>query len=377
MKSRSKKGEVAVIDRDGRLSLRWRWKGERSQISLGLPASESNQQIAKGIALEIEKDLAMGFFNGDTDKYRQRLNLACLLLSSVDLVALFEKYLATLDYCNFRHQAMSSHLRKWKGTITDRETALEFFESLYQSQSANTLNINRSLLISFGKWAVKRKKWDDNYFTDLPRHKVRRNRETRKPFTVDEVDRFLTALATHPHHSHYYNFCLVLFTLGLRPSEAIGLRWKDIDVDRGIVTIGESLVRNPKGKGKRIRKSTKTGTVRTLKVPDYILSIFTTGDRHPLSLVFTSARGCPIDDHNFSHRVWRSICELAEIDYRPPYVARHTCISHLIENGASLVQAAAIAGHSSTRMVAEVYAHMLDQPDLPDFPNRYTPPPQV
>jgi hypothetical protein len=58
MKSRSKKGEVAVIDRDGRLSLRWRWKGERSQISLGLPASESNQQIAKGIALEIEKDLA-------------------------------------------------------------------------------------------------------------------------------------------------------------------------------------------------------------------------------------------------------------------------------------------------------------------------------
>jgi integrase len=342
-----------------------------------LPATEYNQQIAKGIALEIEKDLAMGFFSGDTDKYRQRLNLSRLLLSSLDLVALFEKYLATLNYGNFRHRAMSSHLRKWQGKIADREIALEFFESLYPTQSASTLNINRSLLIAFGKWLVKTKKWQDNYFGDLPRHKVRRNRESRKAFTTDEVDRFLTALANHPHHSHYYNFCLVLFTLGLRPSEAIGLRWKDIDAERGIVTIGESLVRNPKGKGKRIRKGTKTGTVRTLKVPDYILHLLIPTTRpSPESLVFTSARGCPIDDHNFSHRVWRQICELADIEYRPPYVARHTCISHLIENGASLVQAAAIAGHASIRMVSEVYGHMLEQPTLPSFPNRYTPPPQ-
>lgn len=42
-----------------------------------------------------------------------------------------------------------------------------------------------------------------------------------------------------------------------------------------------------------------------------------------------------------------------------------TVISHGIEQGLTPQQAASIAGHSSTRMVNEVYGHMITKPKLP------------
>ncbi|HIK43620.1 MAG TPA: site-specific integrase, partial [Leptolyngbyaceae cyanobacterium M65_K2018_010] len=70
----------------------------------------------------------------------------------------------------------------------------------------------------------------------------------------------------------------------------------------------------------------------------------------------------------FRERVWKRTCERAGIEYRPPYTSRHTLLSHGIEyEGWSLPQAAQIAGHASTRMVAETYGHMINPPKLPEF----------
>ena len=49
----------------------------------------------------------------------------------------------------------------------------------------------------------------------------------------------------------------MLFTFGLRPSEAIGLQWKDIDLDKQTITISESLNRSDEG-SRRIRKTIET-----------------------------------------------------------------------------------------------------------------------
>ncbi len=165
-----------------------------------------------------------------------------------------------------------------------------------------------------------------------------------------------------------------MLSLGLRPSEAIGLRWQHIDLDRKQVTISETMARSEDGKTAgyaRQRKPTKTVNVRTLPLRDHLVTLFQ-GRRSPESqpddLVFTTARGCVIDDHNFRERVWLKTCKQAGIKYRPPYTTRHTLLSHGIEyKGWSLPQAAQIAGHTSTRMVAETYGHMLDRPQFPEF----------
>jgi integrase len=84
-------------------------------------------------------------------------------------------------------------------------------------------------------------------------------------------------------------------------------------------------------------------------------------------LIFTTPSGKPIDDHSFSQRAWRRILAEAEVSHRPPYTCRHTCISHLIESGASLPQAAAVAGHVDTSQVSRTYSHQINRPDMPRF----------
>ncbi len=133
------------------------------------------------------------------------------------------------------------------------------------------------------------------------------------------------------------------------------------------VTISESLSRAGKGR-RRIRKSTKTGGERVLSLNDRLCQMF--GDRPqttPDDLVFTTVTGKPIDDHTFSQKVWKSACLKAGIEYRPPYAARHSLLSHLLEHSASLPQVAYVAGHRNTRMMSEVYAHMINHPQMPDF----------
>lgn len=121
----------------------------------------------------------------------------------------------------------------------------------------------------------------------------------------------------------------------------------------------------------RQRKPTKTVNIRTLPLSDRLVALFQgrhAPESQPDDLVFTTARGRVIDDHNFRERVWLKTCQRAGIRYRPPYMARHTLLSHGIEYGGwSLPQAVQIAEHTSTRMVAETYGHMLDQPQLPEF----------
>jgi integrase len=365
-KKKARKGEVAIFTQKDRLRLRWRWQGERYMLILGLPDSPLNRNVAKAKAAEIERDIALENFDPTLERYRHSIDgKKDRRIINPDL---FSKYITQLSTKAPRHTAMLSNLTRY-GDIEDENDAQKFFQYLSTRQSPGTLNSNRLLLINFGKWLVKNNHIAANLFANLPTQKKQRDRTNRRPFTTEEVRHFLATMRVHPNYYCYYDFCLVLFTLGLRPSEAIGLRWQDVDLDRGTITIVQSLSRNQTGTG-RIRKETKTGTNRTLKLNTTILDILKgrkNSHCQPADLIFSSPKGQAIDDHNFSQRIWRTICQQAGIEYRPPYVARHTCISHLIENGASLVQAAYVAGHADTTMVAKTYGHMLEQPELPTF----------
>lgn len=92
-----------------------------------------------------------------------------------------------------------------------------------------------------------------------------------------------------------------------------------------------------------------------------------TPQSQPQDLIFTSPTGKPIDDHTFSQRVWKRLCEVANVSYRVPYASRHTTLSHLVDQRANCVQAACVAGHKSTRMVIERYGHRVNRPDMPEF----------
>jgi integrase len=377
--SRAKRGTVAVSSRNGMLRLRWRYQGQQYQLALGMADTPENRHVAQGKASEIQADIVYERFDTSLERYRPAE--APKPVKPPSTVDLFEQF---IDYRRqegtsgqaiaARYWPMRSNLQRFGQDIKTTDDAREFMELLRSRQAPRTLNQSLTMLKSFGRWAVSAGHLADNPYSPIKPVKGTIPVQNRRPFNRNEVIAFLHALSTHQRLGWYTDFCLVLFSLGLRPSEAIGLRWRHLDLVRAEVTICESLSRSAEGKTAgyaRERRPTKTHQTRVLSLSDRLVELFEQRrppQAQPDDLVFTSPRGNAIDDHNFRTRVWKATCEAAGIEYRPPYTSRHTLLSHGIEyEGWSLPQAARVAGHTSTRMVAETYGHMIDRPKLPEF----------
>ncbi len=367
-KRKHSKGSVALINRYDRLYIRFRPAPGAKQVCFctGLLDNAYNRAIAGKITSEIAYDIAHGCFDSTLTKYRSQPNEPKTLTT----VELWDKFRG--DKPSVHYSAMLGHLQRFGEPIMDEPTARRFVDHLAQSQSPRTLNENLRLLKRFGVWAVSEGHITANPFEAITPQKAPR-RTPRQPFTREEVSRILTAAKFHPLYSSYHDFIFTLLHLGLRPSEAIGLQWRHVDLARAEVTICESLSRAPDGKtsaSARVRKETKTGSVRTLSLTPSMVVMLQgrkPPDVSPDDLVFTTPKGLAIDDHLFSQRVWRAICDRAGVTYRPPYNCRHTLLSHLIEDGGSLIQAAAVAGHADAKMVSEIYGHMINRPKMPEF----------
>ncbi|MGD1907908.1 MAG: tyrosine-type recombinase/integrase [Leptolyngbyaceae cyanobacterium] len=376
---KAKRGTVSISSRSGMLRLRWRYQGQQYQMALGMSDTAEHRHAAQGKASEIQADIIYGRFDASLDRYRATETPKPTKPAST--VALFERIIehrrqegTSGQAIAARYRPMRSNLQRFDQNITTTDTAREFMELLKTRQAPRTLNQSLTMLKSFGRWAVT-----DGYFAENPYSSIKPIKgavpvQNRRPFTRDEVKAFLNALSKNQRLCWYTDLCLVMFSLGLRPSEAIGLRWQHLDLARAEVTICESLSRSAEGKTAgyaRERRPTKTHQTRILPLSDRLVELFNQRrpeQTKPDDLVFTSPRGNAIDDHNFCQRVWKATCKAAGIEYRPPYTSRHTHISHGIEyEGWSLPQAARVAGHTSTRMVAETYGHMINRPKLPEF----------
>jgi len=374
------KGKVAIYNRDGLYWLRWSYKGKRYSLAVG----HSQVKPTRALAGRIEMDMAAGHFDSSLESYRPKQDQKVdqkvdPVLGVQELWQMFmdaRRLAGTSEFfINNRFKSIARNLARWGKDITSEDNARAFIEFLRNRQSPSTANDNLRHLKAFGKWALEQEHWEANYFEKLKPAKVQIAPKRSHPFTSDEVKRFLATIKTDPHYFVYHDFAYCLFHLGCRPSELIGLRWGAIDFTRRTITISESLSRGDDGKSAgyaRKRKATKTGNVRILPMTESVYSLLTgrfqeSQPRSPDELIFTSPTGKVLDDHNFSQRCWKSICKKAGIPYRSPYIARHTALSHIVEATGSLAQAAAVAGHSSLRMVSSTYGHLVSRVQMPDY----------
>jgi integrase len=349
------------------LRIRLSFQGQRVERALGLPDTSVGRSAGEAICKRIEADIAYDRF--------EIANLSSYLPTAVQHISypkgstteLFQAYLAhkrrTISATRIaaHYEPLLSHLARWVTPITTHAAALSF-----------TRNGNHATLQAFGQWLVDEGHLQSNPFEKLPRIKGVRDRTKRAPFTTDEVQLILATAKAHPRHHWAHDFILCMFTLGLRPSEAIGLRWQDYDGKT--MSITSSLGRGPGGRTSsqaRRRRGTKTGQQgnRVLPVGEALAVALDARRRpaDPAALIFTAAMGGAIDDHNFSQRVWRDILKSAGIPHRPLYTTRHTCASHLVEGGANLIQASRFLGHRDTTMLAKVYGHALSLPPPPTY----------
>jgi integrase len=75
--------------------------------------------------------------------------------------------------------------------------------------------------------------------------------------------------------------------------------------------------------------------------------------------IFTSSIGTPIDPRNL-YREFQSICRKANLGDWHPHELRHSAASLMLAQGVQIQVVSRVLGHSSIRMTADVYGHILE-----------------
>lgn len=191
-------------------------------------------------------------------------------------------------------------------------------------------------------------------------------RTARQPWNEREVKTFLASLASQRLHA-----VMLLSLLGLRPAETCGLRWTDIDLDEGTLTVEttRTLVMGDAGMTV-VEKAPKTASGRrSLPLPTQVIAALRTfkavqaAEQLAAGPAYTSSGRVLVDEVGTPQRTdWlrrQTYKAMATAGVRKvrPYDARHACLTYLVTNGVPAPIVSAWAGHSDLSMAQRVYCH--------------------
>jgi integrase len=185
------------------------------------------------------------------------------------------------------------------------------------------------------------------------------------PLSVEEARALLLAA----EGTRLYALWAVAWAVGLRRGEALGLRWKDVDLDRGELRVSQTLQRvdgrlqfvPPKSERSRRRVPLPPVTMAALKrhhLQAANEAAKRAGSVGPDDLVFTSSTGTPLEPRN-ANRVFTDLLKTARLRPTRFHDLRHTCASLLLAQGVSPRVVMETLGHSAIAVTMNTYGHVM------------------
>ncbi len=231
-----------------------------------------------------------------------------------------------------------------------------------------TVRMIHSILHQALKTAVRQRLIQRNISedVDLPRSED----SEMKPFTEEEAQRFLEAIAGNRDEALY----IVAMTTGMRQGELLGLRWENIDWQRGELHVEQALRRVRIEPGKRtsqLAKPKTKGSERTIALSNRAMDALSAhwtrqheerelvgSDWQENGLVFPDEWGRPMSRQKIYHR-FKAILKQAGLPERRFHDLRHTAATILLSHGVNVKQVSEMLGHADITMTLKVYAHLL------------------
>ena len=174
-----------------------------------------------------------------------------------------------------------------------------------------------------------------------------------KTLPVEQLASFLREAKDSGVFEMYY----VELATGLRRGELLGLKWEDIDLDRGNLRVKRQIARI---NGEIVEAPLKTkNAYRTLPLAEDTIAVLKqqkkkVGSSH---LVFPSPTGGPISPDSVLHMLHR-VLKRAGLPRVRFHDLRHTFATLALQNGVDIKTVSGMLGHFSAGFTLDTYAHV-------------------
>jgi integrase len=168
-----------------------------------------------------------------------------------------------------------------------------------------------------------------------------------EPFSLAEVQLFLSRV-----RDDFRDYYTVRFFTAMRTSEIDGLKWQFVDLNRNEILIQETLVDG------NVETPKTSASYRSIQLSQPVIEALKrqrkiTGNK---TYVFCNASGNPLEHRNVTKRIWYPALDDIRLKRRRPYQTRHTCATLWLASGENPEWIAKQMGHSTTKMLFEVYS---------------------
>jgi integrase len=261
------------------------------------------------------------------------------------------------------------HLLPTLGSVSAAQLSAADLQSLYavkkRTLSGTTVHhihrVAHTMLEQAVRWGYVAR----NVAHLIPAPKI--TRSEMKVWTREEARRFLTATEDDTSHALY----VLALATGMRQGEILGLRWTDLDLDRGRVSVQKTLY-HERADDYRLLEPKTASARRNLGLDARVIQAL---KRHrkaqrerrlqvggawssQWNLVFATDLGQPLDGTSVTLAFQRATRQagLARLRFHD---LRHTCATILLQGGVHPKVVQEMLGHSTIAITLDTYSHVV------------------
>ena len=251
------------------------------------------------------------------------------------------------DFLHFSFQESEAVLKSDLSNINSHTIRLWILGLRNRSIKASSLSRKISSLKNFFQWLENSHNIFNSAISRLDSPK--KDKRLPRPITIDEIKKLFSAFVNKQEKqwviARNQAIFLLLYTCGLRISEAIDLKTNALPLNTSILV---------KGKGKKERM------VPILNITNQAIENYKKQSPHPISnsgYVFLGIRGKKMSPRSFQRAMERARSSIGLPSTTTPHSLRHSYATHLLNAGTDLRSIQTLLGHSalsSTQIYTQV-----------------------
>jgi integrase len=376
-------GSVRTRKDNGLLFFDFRYEGERCREQTLLPDTAPNRKRMERALQKIEAEIASGSFDYAAtfpgSKRTARPAAAVTPMTAPVAISLggvdISEQSASPTFCEFTAAWLSEHQIEWRRSHIKVLNSTIDGHLLPEFGSKPVASITKADILAFrtklgalpgrgtnrlsnkrinGILAVMRQILNEaadrhGFVSPCATLKPLKVRKTDvEPFSLTEVQQIIGT-----SRADYKDYFTVRFLTGMRTGEVHGLKWKYVDFANRLILIRETFVLGED-------EYTKTdSSQREIQMSQPVLEALQRQHAATSKLseyVFCNRQGQPLDNKNFSDRVWYPLLRHLGLKSRRPYQMRHTAATLWLASGEAPEWVARQLGHANTQMLFQVYS---------------------